>query len=411
MPQSRTGALVSAIADIPPHPGGRLAVFGRETFYVAGLYLRQAAIFAGLGLAIVISLDGASNAAAVLSAPVEQSGLDGPLRLAYYLFLRGGYVLSSILPIGAIVGVVWAEFILAASRERIMIANSGRSPLRSLIPAVVFGLILGALQFVAIAYGRPASVEAQSTSNFRYYGPRFLQPVTTDQQWLAAGQSALHARVEIDTTVSLRDVLLYSFDGQGRLEAIVSAERATPGPTPGIWTFEQGSTWDLARIAAGGSDAMRMESADFASLRRPLQLEPVWLKNLEVLPQLLPQEDLVVLASGRPGIPSSSEYEAAYHERFAGIFFCVGMALLGASLSLLTFAPGMGPMPALKVGIAGGLAYVGTNASSLLGTYGIVAPILAAWSMPVTLIVLSISLIYARHQRARAQLRELFSRR
>jgi len=403
---------VSVAGEVMPRPGARLAIFGRETFYVAGLYARQAAIFAGLGLAIVISLDGANNSAAILSAPTEQSGLDGPLRLAFYLLLRGTYVLPSILPIGAIVGVVWAEFILAVSRERIMIANSGRSPSRSLIPALLFGLALGLLQFVAIAYLRPAAVDAQTSFHFRYYGPRYLQPVTTDAKWMRAGQAAIHARVEITGTAGLRDVLLYSFASLGRLDAIVTAERATPGPGRDIWTFQQGSTWDLSRLGAGaGAAAMSMEPADFASLSRPLHLEPVWVRSVDVLPQLLPQEDLAVLASGNTNIPSGTQYQSAFHERFGGIFFCVGMALLGAALSLLNFAPGMGPMPALKVGIAGGLAYVASNASAMLGNYGNIPPLVAAWSVPVALVVIAFGLVYRRHFRVRALLGDILSRR
>jgi lipopolysaccharide export system permease protein len=403
---------VSVAVDSLPRPGSRLAVLGRETLYVSGLYARQATIFTVLGLAIVLSLDGANNAAMILSAPVEQSGLDGPARFAFYVLLRAGYVLPSILPIAAIVGVVWAEFILAVSRERIMIANSGRSPMRSLIPAVVFGVVLGVLEFVAIGYVRPAAVEVQGSLNFRNYGPRFQQPVITDPQWLAAGQAVVNARVEIDGTgASLRDVLIYSFDSSGALEAVISAARATPGPTRGFWTFEQGAAWDLARVSAGGAGPTGMESADFATLRRPLHLEPLWVRNLGVLPPLLPQEDLAVLASGGPGIPNGAEYQAAYHERLASIAFCVGMALLGAALSLLGFGPGMGPMPALRIGIAGGIAYVASSAVSTLGTYGSLPPVIAGWGIPVTLVVVSIGLIYRRHRKVRARLAEVFSRR
>jgi lipopolysaccharide export system permease protein len=394
-----------------PHPGGHLVLFGRETVYVAGLYLRQAAIFSALGLAIVISLDGANNSASILSAPLERSGLEGPWRLGYYLFLRGAYVLPSILPIAAIVGVVWAEFILAVSRERFMLSNSGRSPTRSLIPAMVFGLLLGLLQFAAIAYGRPAAVEAQTSMHFRYYGPRYATPVTTEPRWLAAGQAVVHGQVVLDGEVSLRDVLVYAFDAGGRLEAVVSAARAVPGPGRNVWTFEQGSSWDVSRATLAGAGAMSLVAADFASLRRVLQLDPVWLRNIDLLPPLLPQADLSVLAAGGPGVPDATQYQAAFHERLAGIFFCLGMAMLGAVLSMQAFFPGMGPMPALKVGLAGGIAYVASNASSMLGTYGVTPPLVAAWSVPVALIVLALALVYRRHLAVRRQLREILSAR
>jgi lipopolysaccharide export LptBFGC system permease protein LptF len=71
----------------------------------------------------------------------------------------------------------------------------------------------------------------------------------------------------------------------------------------------------------------------------------------------------------------------------------------------------MGPMPALKVGLAGGIAYVASNASSMLGTYGVTPPLVAAWSVPVALIVLALALVYRRHLAVRRQLREILSAR
>lgn len=381
------------------------AFFGRETRYVMGLYLQRAFIFTAVALAVVLALDVASNLGAVMSPDDHPSGLDGPYRLAFYILLRAGYVLPSILPIAGIIGIIWTEFGLFVSLERIMIFNSGRAHLRSLIPAVLVGLIIGLMQFVALGYGRPAAVAAQGTNHFRYYGPKFDQPTVTGPKWIATDGAAVNARVEIDAGITLRDVIVYNFNDGGKLRSIISASFAAPGPTHGTWTFHNGSEWAFAAEAANAVDPGRLEQTRFDALSGKLALDPVWVENFAIRPPLLSQSVLAQLASGAPGIPDAFRYQSAYHERFASIVNSVGMALVGAALSLLTFAPKMSPFQALKVAVYGTGTYIGSNMLAMFGTYGNLHVFWAAWAMPLFIAIVSVCVVYLNNRRVVSAIR------
>jgi lipopolysaccharide export LptBFGC system permease protein LptF len=387
-----------------PRPGRLLAPFGCETRYVLALYLQRAVIFGIVGMGVVLLLDLATSLPQLL-ANGPGGGAPGEIsRLAYYLLLRAGYDLPALLPITAIVGVIWAEYGLANSRERIMIANSGRPPLHSLMTALLFGLLLGALQFAALAYARPAAVAAQTAGGFRYYGPKFHQPILTDPKWIAANGTMLNARVDIGAGVALRDVLLYSTDAAGRLEAILGAASAVPGARPGTWIFEQGSVWYPSLGGARRSPAEAMQPVPFTRLAWPLELDPLWVRDIDVLPPLLAQSDLAALAAGGSRVPDAFSYRSAYDERFAAVFSCVGMALLGAGISLLTFGQAVGARQILRLGLCGGIAYLGLGILPMLADYGVLPSLLGAWGGPLALTLGAMGLLYLRERRVRARL-------
>lgn len=385
-------------------PGWHLALFGRETRYVLALYLQRAVIFTVVGMGVVLLLDLATSLPLLLASGSGGGAPGEASRLAYYLLLRAGYDLPALLPVTAIVAVSWAEYSLANSRERIMIANSGRPPLRSLVTALLFGLLLGGLQFAALAYGRPAAVAAQTAGDFRYYGPKFHQPVLTDPKWIAADRAMLNARVDIGAGVALRDVLLYSTDAAGKLEAILGVAAAVPGARPGTWIFEHGSVWYPSVGGSRRSPAEAMQPVPFTRLAWPLELDPLWVRDIDVLPPLLAQSDLAALAAGGPGVPAAFSYRSAYDQRFAAVFSCVGMALLGAGISLLTFAQRVGARQMLRLGLYGGIAYLGLGILPMLADYGVLPSLVGAWGGPLALTVGAAGLLYVRERRVRVRL-------
>ncbi|MBZ0217974.1 MAG: LptF/LptG family permease [Fimbriimonadaceae bacterium] len=374
------------------------ALFGRETNYVFRLYLQRIFIFTAVALAVVLSLDVASNIAFVMSKSLETTGLNGPARLAYYALLRAGYVLPSILPIAGIIGVVWAEYGLAISRERIMIFNSGRAHMLSLVPAALVGLLVGLMQFAALGYLRPAAVEGQGTSTYRYYGPKFDRPVVTRPKWISTKDAFVYARIDIDTGVTLREVIGYRLNNRGKLESIISATFAVPAKTDGNWEFHNGSLWEFTSVPTDSRRLRRMEETHFEVLEQKLLLNQLWVENIEIQAVLLPQSILSRLASEDQFILNTFNYQTAYQERFASILYSVGMTLLGAFFALLTFSPKMNPSQALKVGIWGAGAHIGSSILVMLGNYGNLPAFLAAWAMPL-IIVSSLLYLAYRHNK------------
>src|SRR5207344_1114508 len=83
------------------------------------------------------------------------------LGLGRLAVLRLPDLLPPFVPFAAFLGVVWSESAFTESRERLLIWNSGRSPLFCLMPALFAGLVLGALLFVVDAWLRPAAIHIQ----------------------------------------------------------------------------------------------------------------------------------------------------------------------------------------------------------------------------------------------------------
>lgn len=379
---------IPAFGGAAPRLGPALwvALFGRETRYVGRLYAGRVFVFATLVLAVVLSLDAASHLSGFLAdrpQPGVPSGLAG---LGYYLLLRAGYNLSAVLPIATLVGVVWTEFTLALSRQRLMIANSGRAAFASLAPALLVGLAVGALQFAALAYVRPATVEAQAISGFRDYGPKFRTDKETGVEWISVENAVVAARVAFTDPPTLKAAVLYDLTDDGALRAIRTAARAVP-VADGLWVLQSGTEWRVpiffSRTASGGG-AQRAERFD--SLSVALALDPLWLAQIDIQPILLPQAILARLATAQRGVENPSNYRAAYQERFAALFYVLGMALLPAALAISWFLPGMGAGPMVRVIVWGIGAYFAASVFSQLGAFGYLPAPVSAWTPPVLFI-------------------------
>jgi len=369
------------------HPRRRRIFYGRETSYVVGLYLRRAIMFAGIVLAIVLALDVARNMGKILSLSDDAANLNGISALAGYIGLRAAFVVPSIFPIAAIVGVIWAEFGLARSRERVMVFNSGRAHVSSLLPALLFGALIGLAQFTTISFGRPYSAEVQATSKYRYFGPRYVGSETPDKKWFVTEDAVFNAGIAFGPPVALRDVVAYQFAPSGRLESIVRAASASPARQAGHWTFRDGTirTFGQSQDATTGwTDA---HEAAFGDKDLAISLYPLWAEYVDVKAGLLPMQVLHELATARSGVPDSVAYKSAYQQRFASVLTCIAMALVGASLSLFMFSPYMNATKPVQIAAVGYAINVGSTGLVLFGTYGYLPLILAIWVLPIALIV------------------------
>jgi len=388
-----------------PHqamPGTGMAFFGRETRYVAKIYLQRTFIFAFVALAVILSLDVATIPSAVMSDRLEVHGLRGFPRLAYYMFLRATYVLPSILPISVIMGIVWTEFVLAGGNERVMIFNSGRPPVYSLIPALLVGILIGIFQYGALAYGRPISVELHGLSKIRYYGPKMRRPHTTDRKWIATDNTVVYARVEFKTDFRLLEVVVYKISEQGTLETIISAASAEPTDTLGVWNFNSGTEWHFSPAADGLLRQEDRTETNFKNLQIEMSLHPVWVENIDVDPPKLRQRDLKILASNAPGIPKGFSYQTAYQERFASFFTTIGISLLAASLCFVMLTSGANVSASLKIGLYGYCVHVSSVLFILLGQYGYLPAIVAVWTLPILFIFVSAIILYIHHAKGRS---------
>ena len=386
------------IAAAGSHPR-RGTIIGRETAYVTGLYLRRAFVFTGIILAIVLALDVVGRMTQVLALNDDATGLNGLLALLSYIGLRAAFVLPSALPIAAIMGVVWAEFGLSRSNERIMIFSSGRAPVRSLMPALIFGIVIGLLQFAAVNFSRPYSTEVQAQSKYRYYGPRFVSAALPNAKWFVTNDTVYNARIAFGPPVVLHDVVVYRLAPSGRLESIISADQAISNTEGDGWEFQNGTIFTFAWAQDGRTALKAPTQTVFVSRSFPVSLDPHWAEFIDIDPHLLPFKTLHNLAVADSGIPNSVAFRAAYQQRYAAILTCLAMALIGASLSLMMFAPQMAPTKLVQVAAIGYAAHVGSTVLKLLGEHGLVPLPVAIWMWPLAIIIGAYILLYWHDRR------------
>ena len=378
------------------------ALTGRETRYVGRLYAERVFLFVVLTLAVVLSLDAARNLGRFLSDQPEGVSPTSLVPLLHYLALRAGYNLPSVLPIAAWVGVIWTEYTLAASRQRLMIANSGQPLWRSLMPALVVGLVLGLTQFAALAVVRPAAVTGQAEAGYRYYGPKFTDRAETGAEWLSVEGAVIRARVAFTDPPSLADAVIYDLDAGGSLQSIRTAARVTP-VGDGRWTLEDSTVWTVPQFLStptGSAPPVGVARHDSETIA--LSLDPVWIENIDIQPPLLDQPTLVHLAEAGRGVQNASTYRAALEDRFAAILYLVGMTLLPAALGITLFGPKMGSGPSVNAVIWGVASYFGASVLSQLGAYGYLPAAVSAWTAPMLIVGSAVGVIAFRSRFRRA---------
>ncbi len=399
-----SGALDRQGPDVPTRSASRGArrawvVFGRETAYVAGIYLRRAIMFCGIAMAIVLALDVATNMTLVLTINATSTSLEGFVDLAGYTALRAAFVIPSILPIAAVMGVIWAEFGLSRTYERVMVFGSGRAPLWSLAPALLVGALIGAAQFAALSFARPYSTEIQAVMEYRGYGPRYARSETENAEWFVADDVVFNARIEFGPPVVLHDVVVYHLAPSGRLESIVRASRASPSSQAGHWTFRNGTTWTFGWTPGAATGWTAASEVDFDTMELPISFNPVWAEYIGILPRLLPMGVLHNLATSGAAVPDGVVYQTAYQQRYAAVLTSIAMALVGASLSLIMFSPHVPPTKLLQIVVIGYAVHVSSTVLKLLGEHSLIPLVLAIWLLPIGLIVGSF-LVLHRHDRS-----------
>jgi hypothetical protein len=131
----------------------------------------------------------------------------GATRLGWYLSLRSVDLATRLLPIGCFLGVLACEIAHTWSHGRLIVWNSGRSPLQCLDPAFMLSAFAGAIQFGLDTYLRPAAVMAQVAEHLGEYGERFDRRPLEYQTWITAGNDLVHAQIEFGPPPALRNVM------------------------------------------------------------------------------------------------------------------------------------------------------------------------------------------------------------
>lgn len=393
-----TASAYEAAGLAPPATAGRRRILLSPFGWYTRLRLRSYAqhvfiVTAGL-LAIALSIDVAPRLGKIMAAASPDATLLGAAaHLAWYLALRAVDFITRLLPLGCFLGVLWSEGLHTYYRERIMIWNSGRSPLQCLAPVLILAAVTGALAFALEAYVRPLAVMVQASARLGEYGERFNRALSSERYWIAAGDDLVHARIDYGPPPALIDVMIYRHAPDGRLSEIISARSAAPA-SKGVWLLRGGDRWTVGSEKNSSPPASERTGEEAGAAEEiVLKLDPLWLSNYRIYAKFLPHAALETLAQASGGQYAVSDYQTWLHFRYAELLYPGALALLAVSLALLLMANAVRVESVLIIGFAGYGGHVSLRACLMLGENGYLPPIVAGWFTPVVLISVSIAVL------------------
>jgi lipopolysaccharide export system permease protein len=361
-----------------------LSPFGLYSRYMLGAYLRHTMMVAAALMSIALTIDLWPQVPLFHGDP-----LDVILDLAKLAALRLPDLLPPFIPFAAFLGVVWSESAFTESRERLLIWNSGRSPLFCLTPALMAGLIMGAGLFVVDAWIRPAAIHVQIAEKLGREGIRLDRSQSGGNHWIALPDGLLRAEIEYGPPLKLHDVTIYKMDSDGHLAEVDTAEVAQP-QTDGRWLLENGHYWRADSADRGDvltSSTREENEIPFTTRTIAMALDDLWLRNLGLSPQYLHLTDLRALARAQIMSRDLSGYRTRLQLVFGETLFTCVMALLGACLSMLYFAYQTRWFALVTVLLTGYLAHFASKAFLLMGEFGYIAPFFGGWLAPLLLIL------------------------
>ncbi|HET7085700.1 MAG TPA: LptF/LptG family permease [Rhizomicrobium sp.] len=361
-----------------------LTPFGLYTRYMLGAYLRHTMMVSAALMTIALTIDLWPQVALFSGDALHV--VISILRLA---MLRLPDLLPPFIPFAAFLGVVWSESAFTESRERLLIWNSGRSPLFCLMPALLAGLVLGGLLFALDGWLRPAAIHVQIAERLGREGIRLDRGQSGGSHWIALPDGLLRAAIEYGPPLQLHDVTIYKLDSDGHLAEVDTAALARPLDGD-RWLLENGRSWQAEYANRGDvlSTSPSQKEIQHPFVRRsvPMVLDQLWLTNLGLSPQYLRLGDLRRLAHARIMSRDLDGYKTRLQLIFGEPLFTCLMTLLGASLSLLYFAFETRWFALVAVLLAGYLAHFASKAFQLMGEFGYMAPFFAAWLAPLLLV-------------------------
>jgi len=380
-----------------------LAPFGQYTRYVLRSHLRHTAVIMAALLCVALIVDVPPQIEDVLAGAPNPA-----LRLVWFLALRGADLLPRFIPLAAFLGVVWTQIALAVSRERILVWNTGRSMLQSLIPVLLLAAALGAVQFGFDAWLRPAAIGAQIREKLGTYGEAIDRGPSKEPQWIALGDNLLHARIAFGPPAVLHDVTLYRLNEKGRLREVDNARSAVSAGGGG-WLLQHGSYWSIPAENASGAASVALFTRGtgataiyFDHRAVPLRAaDPLWFSVWGISPQYLSQPTLRALA--RSPMPANRRVAFIAHLQFnrANALMPGAMALLAELLCVMLFAYGVPLHLQLATLPAGYAAHLAMKTLYLMGEHDYLSPVVAPWVTPLGLLVLSGGLLAAMEGRRR----------
>jgi lipopolysaccharide export system permease protein len=373
-----------------PRPRIFVAPFGRHSRYLLSLYLRHVLIVVSVLLAIALTIDLWPQFQDV--AARGSGSLGAVWSVVRFSALRTPGLIAPLLPFATFIGVVWTEVAHTQSGERMLVWNSGRSPLQCLAPVVLAGVILGGADFLMDGFLGPASMNIQMTERLGRDGVRLDRGKLSEPAWMTAGGGILKAEIQYGPPPVLRNVMFFERDNAGRLTEVDVAPVAYWQEDKGHWVMPQGKYWhakgsgDVTRtVLFGRQRAQTLLPFEGKTIR--LDVDPLWFTWYDLQPQYIPLPALAQLAASDKAPDARGQYETRLHIVLAELVLPGLMAMLASSLAMLLLAYGTTAPAVIAIVFSGYIAHFGIKACLIMGQNGYMNPLIAGWLVPALLVI------------------------
>jgi lipopolysaccharide export system permease protein len=373
---------------------------GWHTRYMVASYCRHTFLVTCAFVTIALSIDLTFFLSKVLATITQQN--ESVAYLGWYLVLRGTDFLAELLPLACFFGVYWTEIAHTASHERLIVWLSGRTPQQCLLPALLFGALVGCTQLALNYYLRPYAVMTMAENHLGSYGERFDPRPLPYPQWFALGHNLLQAIVEPGEPPLLREVRIYSNNNARALQTFFWAKAAKPLDRD-EWLLLDGYKWSPPQNADQSDFSwndtrlpVTQDLTPFAQERFHLDLSPVWLNNNRINARYLTND--VFSALEKEHFTPDSEFRTWQQARWSLPLFCITMSLLATSLSMLMLAKRIGFAQLAIIACAGYAANALVKILLLLGERGYIHATLAAWLTPLLMLAFCYMITFARRR-------------
>lgn len=365
----------------------RFAPFGRHTRYMLAGYLRHVFIVTSILLAIALTIDLWPQYQSV----AESGGpgvLDGVWSVVRFSVLRTPGLIAPFLPFATFVGVLWTEVVHTQSGERMLVWNSGRSPVQCLAPALLLGLVLGAGEFAMDAYLGPNAMSVQMHERLGRDGQRLDRSRIGKPSWIAVSGGLLKAEIEYGPPAILHNLTFFKRDASGRLSEVSMADVARRQPGTSFWLMQNGQGWKVSNaLMTRRGNIFPLPRGDkmvpFTSRPIVLDLNPLWLSYFGMETQYLSLPVLQRLTQIDTGAENAARYQTRLQVVYSEALLPGAMALLASSLAMLLLAYGTPVAGVVGIVFCGYLAHFATKACLLLGQNDYMPPMTAGWLVPI----------------------------
>ena len=355
-------------------------------FYIARRFLTSFMLVLGVFIGLYFLID------MVEQVRQFEAGSVGFVQIVQLTLLNMPAGLYTILPLIVILATLTLFLSLARSSEMVITRASGRSAIRSLLAPVTVALLIGA---VAVAVFNP--IVASTQKQYEILAGRLsgddasVLSVSQEGLWLRQGgpegQTVIHAdRANLEGTV-LFGVTFLGFDRDGLPRQRIEA--ASAALTPGSWNVTEAKVWDLVDSDNPERDA---EAHETMTIRSDLTSEQI--QDSFGTPASVPIWEL-------PGYISQLE-RAGFSARSHRVWLQMELALPVMLAAMVLVAAGFtmrhtrfgrtGLMVLLSIGL-GFAIYFLRNFAQILGNSGQLPVGLAAWTVPVAAVILSMGIL------------------